>query len=289
MCSRHPAHSAATVNAGRDTFCHNARRSRQRSIFRQPWRGHKRLALGIDDGGRATSLYYTHMLIPDQEDYAPRPSQVADSFAALIEIGAAPVDPKLRAQADFEPLTYARRKSWAAQFRTGTNPLTGEAIAIPHYTAEFGDMAALREALCALQGLDEYEVSIFGSGPPKLSLFPLGTFVDGRYIPHHGGYDLEARCCLEPEIVSTSGYCAPAPFGSSSSPTHRTGHFTNPRTGETILVPNAGCARFWIEFHFGKWLFPEMKDNTLDLLPASVVAAAQKAFAVRFAQGCCWG
>src|SRR5262245_25761631 len=126
------------------------------------------------------SLYYTHMMIPDQVDYAPRPGQVADFFAALIEIGAAPVAPKLQAQADFEPLTYATRKSWAAQFRTGTNPLTGEAIAIPRYTAEFGDVAKLREALRALQGLDEYEVSIFGSGPPKLSLFPLVTFVDGR-------------------------------------------------------------------------------------------------------------
>jgi len=239
--------------------------------------------------GRAMSLYYTHLMIPDHVGYAPRPGQVADFFAALIEIGAAPVNLKLQAQADFEPLTYARRKSWAAQFRTGTNPLTGEAVAIPRYTAEFGDVAGLREALCALQGLDEYEVSIFGSGPPKLPLFPLDTFVDGKSIRHHGPYDLAAGCCLEPEIVSTSGYDAPVPFRSFCSPTDRTGHFTNHRTGEAIRVPNAGCARFWIEFRFGKWVFPQMKDNTLDLLPASVVEAAQKAFAVRFAQGCCWG
>lgn len=220
------------------------------------------------------SLYYTHMMIPDQVDYAPRPRQVADFFAALIEIGAAPVNLKLQAQADFEPLTYARRKSWAAQFRTGTHPLTGEAIAIPRYTAEFADVAGLREALSALQGLDEYKVSIFGSRPPKLSLFPLDAFVDGRCIPHDGPYDLEADCCLEPQIVSTSGYNAPVPFRSFCSPT---------------LVQNAGCARFRIEFHFGKWMFPEIKDNNLDLLPASVVDAAQKAFAVRFAQGCRWG
>jgi hypothetical protein len=235
------------------------------------------------------SLYYSHTLIPDQVDYAPRPSQVADFFAALIEIGAAPVNPKLEARADFEPLTYAKGKSWAADFRTGTMPSTVEAIAIPRYTAEFEDVAELRKALRALQGLDEYEVSIFGSGRPKLSLLPLVAVVDGRYIPHDGPYDLEARCCLEPEIVSTSGYDAPVPFGSPCSPTHRTGHFTNHRTGETIRVPNAGCARFCVELRFGKWLFPEMKDNNLDLLPASVVEAAQKAFAVRFAQGCYWG
>jgi hypothetical protein len=235
------------------------------------------------------SMYYTHLMIADRVDYAPRPGQVADFFAALIDIGAAPVNLKIEAQADFEPLTYAMRKSWTAEFRRGTNPATGEAIAIPRYTAEFADVAALRQALRALQGLDEYEVAIFGSGPPKLSLLPVGTFADGGYIPHDGPYDLAARCCLEPDIVSTSGYDAPVPFRSFCDPTHRTGHFTNPRTGEAIRVPNAGCARFWIEFRFGKWLFPEMKDNSLDLLPASVVDAAQTAFAVRFAQGCCWG
>ena len=70
-----------------------------------------------------------------------------------------------------------------------------------------------RKALHALQGLDDYEVSIFGSGPPKLLLFPLVAPVDGKFVPYDGPYELKARCCLYPEIVSTSGSDhAPVPF-----------------------------------------------------------------------------
>jgi hypothetical protein len=68
-----------------------------------------------------------------------------------------------------------------------------------------------------------------------------------------------------------------------------TGFFTNHKTGETIRVPNAGCARFWIGFALGNWLLPEMKSNSLDLLPMPVVDAAHKALSMRFTQGCYWG
>jgi hypothetical protein len=229
-------------------------------------------------------MSYSHMLIPNRAAYAPRPSQVADFFVALIEIGAAPENPKLWACADFESLTYAKKRGWA-KYRTLR---VGELTAIT-YTVEFEGVAGLREALHALQGLDEYNVLMFGSGPPKLSLFPVYTFVDVKRVPYDGPCHFEVRCCLEPEIVSTPGNSNCPPFGSPCGPTHRTGHFSNPGGGETIRVPKAGCARFWIEFNFGKWLFPEIKDNNLNLLPASVVEAAQKAFSVRLAQGCFYG
>jgi hypothetical protein len=226
-------------------------------------------------------MSYSHLLIPGRAAYAPRPGQIADFFAALIEIGAAPENPKLWAWADFESPTYAKRKGWK-KFQTLR---VGELTAVT-YTATFKDVAGLREALHALQDLDEYNVSMFGSGPSKLSLFPAYTFVDGKRVPYDGPWHLEARCRLEPDIVSTSRNCSPAPLGNPCNPTQRTGSFRNPETGEAIRVPNAGRARFWIEFNLGKWLFPEIKDNNLDLLPASIVQAAQKAFAVRFAQGC---
>jgi hypothetical protein len=231
------------------------------------------------------SMYYTHMLIPDQVDYAPCSSHVADFFAALINIGAAPVNAELEAQ--YFKLPYRKRKGWKAEFRRGTNPLTGEPIALPRYIAKFQDEAELREALRVLRGVDQYEASIFGSWPPKLSPLPLGTHDGCRFVPYNGQSELSVCCCLHPEIASTS-----SPFDAyptSYSLTDRTGFFRNPRTGETIRVPNAGYARFWIEFRFGKWLFPEMKDNGLDLLSIPVVDAAYKAFSTRFNQGCSWG
>lgn len=39
------------------------------------------------------SLTYTHTLIAFESDYVPKPTQVAEFFAALVSIGSAPLDP----------------------------------------------------------------------------------------------------------------------------------------------------------------------------------------------------
>jgi hypothetical protein len=96
-------------------------------------------------------------------------------------------------------------------------------------------------------------------------------------------------------IVSTSEFHGDedeipriVPHGKSCASTDRRGFFSNPRTLETIEVPEAGCARLWVEFALGKWLIPKVH-NSLDLLPLSIVQAAEQIFDVRFSQGCHWG
>jgi hypothetical protein len=48
---------------------------------------------------------------------------------------------------------------------------------------------------------------------------------------------------------------------------------------------DAGCARFWIEFEFGKFIYPRVADN-LEVMSPAIVSEAEKCFRTKFAQGC---
>lgn len=231
------------------------------------------------------SLYYTHTLIPDQADYVPTPAQVADFISVLIELGAAPL------AATF---TITAPRAWTKNARRipaafGRNPATREPITIaPRYRCTVEDTSRIA---VNLDGLDDYDLAMSGEGPPRLPPFQF----DAQFNPKGQPYKFAVRCCVRADIVSTShfesqheGITVP-PFGEPCDMIVSTGFFTNRKTGETIRAPNAGCARFWVEFALGNWLFPEMKDNSLDLLPTPVVDAAHKALSARFNQGCHWG
>jgi len=78
----------------------------------------------------------------------------------------------------------------------------------------------------------------------------------------------------------------PCKFGEPIEDLQAVGYFTNPFDGATIAVPEAGCARFWLEIQLGKWLFPRITDGRLDILDGALVSAANECFGVSFVQGC---
>jgi hypothetical protein len=249
-------------------------------------------------------MSYTHTLIPDQADYTPPPGRVRDFVRALSELGAAPIDPILQLVSDAEwiswldgkriitPLALAevrRRATKLMPAREGRNPLTGETVFVPRRYHTL--LSEVEELPLALDRLEQYEFEVSGTGPPKLSLLDFNP----ESVPFESPFEFRLRCCLSRVIVSTSDYHGDQPTGRESQPfgepvdkTSGTGYFSNPETLETIKVPGAGCARFRVEFAFGKWLFPKIRE-TLDLLHPTVVAAANKIFGVNFAQGCWWG
>jgi hypothetical protein len=49
-------------------------------------------------------------------------------------------------------------------------------------------------------------------------------------------------------------------------------------------VPDAACARFWVEFEFGKWLVPKVEES-FDLIHPSLLTTAIECFGVGFAPG----
>jgi hypothetical protein len=214
---------------------------------------------------------YAHTLISDDLDFIPQPQQVAAFFDGLAKLGAAPSQPKLRVM---KP---------SGEFRSGSNPLTGETIKIPGHThISLGETSDIAEAI---KGLAHYNVMMSGEGPPKLPALK---------FDYEGTYNFEVSCHLRAELVSTSSCHGEVPidrkvpfFDTPCSSADRLGVFQHADTDKVIEVLNAGCSRFWIQFEYGKWLFPEMNDS-LDLIQPSIAAKARECFGTTFVQGCHW-
>jgi hypothetical protein len=235
---------------------------------------------------------YGHTLVAEAPDFVPRPGQVVQFFAALVNVGAQPMKAKLQI---VKP---------TGKLRSFSSPFTGKTESRPileHVPIEnIGDIAE------GLQGVHHYDVEMSGLGPPSLPPLQLefcgeqqsgdhktgdGATDDlGTQSTWNGNYSFDVACSLRSEPVSTSSKYTgntnePPSFGQPCMSSNRVGFFEHPHTGAMIEVANAGCARFWIEFRFGKWLFPKIKDS-LDLLEPAIVKVAEQSFATKFAQGC---
>jgi hypothetical protein len=214
---------------------------------------------------------YTHTLIPDRPEFVPEPEQVAAFFSSLVSIGAAPLTP-----------TFIVYKPSGA-LRTFKNPFTGKTESFAMREADkLLDLGAVPRALKAL---DDYEVTVAGKGPPERPAFQ---------FDFNGTYDFLVRCCLRAVVVSTSDWHDEVPiqrrvefFARPCSPKDRLGVYVHPNKLTIIEVPNAGCARFWIEFEFGKMLFPAIEDR-LDLIERRIVEIAESDLGATFTQGCRW-
>src|SRR6266567_1195333 len=212
------------------------------------------------------SLQYTHLLIPECVELVPRPAQVVAFLEGLVKLNCAPLGATFR----------VGKLSGSA--RTGINPLTGEELSIG--VRDFTPLGSTSEIPELLAGLDDYDVIVSGQGPSILPPFTLYTATQSAVSEFKGTYGYDVRCRLRSAIVST---CEIPPFGGPGSLDGRNGIFHHPITGATMEVPNAACARFWIEFQFGKWLLPKI-GNSLNLLQPAILSNAIEHFGIEFAQ-----
>ncbi len=216
------------------------------------------------------SLYYSHLLIARDKAFSPAPAQVEAFCRALDSLDVVP-----------PPLTVTLFTE-SDRFRTVQNPFTGK-----DYTFRETDrhpLSGIDSLPAAIATLADYRLYIAGAGQPRTP--PLPIVFDGPYcvdvsIQRHSSL----RCtsdCYEPERVSCE-------FGKPCDSFQPVGYFTNPHDGSTIAVPEAGCARFWIEIRLGKFLCPPIENGRLDFLNSALVSAANECFGITFAQGCLWG
>lgn len=224
---------------------------------------------------------YVHTLIPSDSSFVPKSSEVAEFFEALVTS----FNFQVISDAPFQPGLRVRKPS--GRFRTGINVFTGEKKTIP-----ISDQVKIENPADIpqlIEGITRY--AVLASGEWKLGSAPLALFTtDG--IPFEKDYLCEVSCNLRPETVSTScsvGELASnhqnvRPFGEPCDSDGTTGIFTHPWTGKTIEVPNAGCARFWIEFEFGKFLLPQIA-SSFDILNPMLVAKTEECFQTKFTQG----
>ncbi|HKN22487.1 MAG TPA: hypothetical protein VJX73_13780 [Terracidiphilus sp.] len=141
-----------------------------------------------------------------------------------------------------------------------------------------------------IEDLDDF--GVFASGEWRWDDPPLILFTtDDKQFKEN--YVCEVSCEQRSTPVSTSAWDFEAgpnirdvpPFGSPCGSGDDTGIFPNPWTGEAIEVPHAGCARFWIELEFGKFVYPKVEKD-FEFLSPSIVGEAEQCFQTEFVQGC---
>jgi hypothetical protein len=206
------------------------------------------------------SEYYSHLLIPKRSTFAPLPAQVVAFLTALRELGGAPLEAK--------PALYVP----SAKTHVFRSPQTGEEIVFPR--REFVKTKTLKAVVPMLERNEDYSVILSGQGPPQLPPFPLFAASDPRWRSEFTDeYSYEVSCNLRPTTLSFSKGSWLKPCTSEQTD----GVVSNPWNNETIPVAKAGCARFWVMFHFGKWLVPRIEKG-LDLLAPAILNLAGKEF-----------
>jgi hypothetical protein len=211
---------------------------------------------------------YVHLLISKDSGFAPEVEQVVRFCDGLAEMGAMPVNPK----------RFLLRPS--GRVRTFTNPLTGEKKSFPVNDAIA--FVTTTDLLSLIGALQQYAVVLDGKGPPPLSPFPL-LFNDSPFTENYG---FTVRCVSRPQPVSMFDSNSPElpSFGEPCERHDEAGLFRHPVSNELIKVAHAGCARFWIEFEFGRWLMPQIHDS-LAILDSRIATLAAVVFGLEFAQG----
>jgi hypothetical protein len=215
--------------------------------------------------------YYSHLLIPQRSDFAPSVAQVVKFLRALEGLGSAPLKPIVKLSIPSEKIT------------TFSDPLTGEERSFRH--RKYSKYENLGEAASSLIGIEDYSVILSGEGPPQLSPFPLFAASDSQWRSvFTNSYYFEVSCDIRPAAISLSKGSWLEPCTSDKTVTI----ISNPWNLRTIRVSNSGCARFWITFHFGKFLVPKIEDS-LDLLAPALPNLAFEEFGIAFTQSCFYG
>jgi len=225
---------------------------------------------------------YIHTLIPIDSEFVPSAAQIVSFISRLIS------------QFKFSPICGGR---WlpglvvskaSGKLRWGTNAWTGERISIP--ARDRFTLSRLEEIPGSIEGSTDYTVSHSGQwlGQDR-PIDLLGTKGD----PYLENYICTVSCELRSEAVSTSAWDTEAgpntrnvpSFGSVCNDQPVIGIFPNPWNGEVIEVAHAGSARFWVEFEFGKFIYPKVSDS-FDVMSPGIVLSAEQCFNTKFVQGC---
>jgi hypothetical protein len=207
-------------------------------------------------------MQYRHTLIPVDPQFVPAAARVRAFLSRITELGVVPGQPAMELRVS------------SGRTREYPNPLTGGTVVVQ--LKDRTRLETLDQLEVAAAGLSDFEVQVSGEGRPRLP--PLE-------IDFEEPYYLGVTCFVSWTLRCTSM----ASYGEQCDGQSAIGIFQHPETLETIEVPGAGAARFWIEFEFGKSLFPKISDRNLELLDGDIVEAAQGAFGGQFVQGCCWG
>lgn len=218
-------------------------------------------------------MQYSQTLISRDKESVPVAASVREFLVAIVKLGVVPGE-----------LSIVLRKP-NGKTREYPSPIPGRTMIIELKDRE--QVGSLADIEPATAGLLDYEVEISGEGQPACPPIPI-DFTEP--------YCIGVTVFVSSTLRSTSNFheeCGAnreVPFfGERCEDPASMGVFNHPESLELIEIPEAGAARFWIQFELGKFLFPEIKAGNLALLNPDVVKLAESIFGIRFVQGCFWG
>jgi hypothetical protein len=245
---------------------------------------------------------YTHYLIAESKEYRPTPQSVGQFLDRVIQThaigddyhidcaGVVKVEPQFRKVRKFfttkmeKIRTPPRKRSMREQV-----PTTSRAVALTEQEQEF-------------------DISVASTLPPTNPPLDIGCADDnGTWQSWTEPYHLRICCSVRKSPVRLClfkpGDAPNAPltniadfitnitpqFDEDCAEDEKDGLFVHPEAPDGIVIPNAGCGTFWVEFEYGKWLYPRLKDDSLALLNPVVIEWATEAFGTHFIEACSWG
>jgi hypothetical protein len=242
------------------------------------------------------SLSYTHLLIPLSAEYRPDAGAIAKFVQEIIDQSYIAPGPKI---------AFAKVVKGTPGVRQVPNPFNGKTLSLKMPSRRVDRPQQLAD-LTQITGLatdqPEYDVWVECVGVPRNPPLDIGHVENGAWKKTNDPYHLEIRCRVRARIVRLySLRSEEALHGPPASATfepiftdedcdldEHDGLFVHPEIG-AIRIPNAGCGTFWIEFNYGKFVFPRVKDKGVNLLEESIVNLATATFGTDFVQACSWG
>jgi hypothetical protein len=239
---------------------------------------------------------YTHLLISVSKTYRPPAQAICHFLERMIQTGSAGQDHKI----SFGKVVKSEPRSWE-----GLNPFTREMHkhTMPSRRRQRAEHLSAASQIAALAEQEpEYDVSIVSTVPPTHPPLEIGGIEkDGTWQAWTAHYHLGIHCRVRNSLVrlcylkSGEDPNGPLPeiwipmFDEDCSEDELDGFFEHPLSPSPIRVPKAGCGRFWIEFEYGKWLYPKLKNDSVVLLDLDVTRLATETFGTAFVEACSWG
>jgi hypothetical protein len=241
------------------------------------------------------SLSYEHLLVPVSSDYRPDAGRVVAFLQGTLSKGHVADDARI----SFAKVVKNDAIGW--QFH---DPMTNKTIQIPAPSRKIErpiPAKSLSELLGLAEGVSEFDVMAGAEGLPRHPPCNVGYIDNETWRPIDRPHELEICCRMRRRAVRLYSLETPddlhrPPDFSKTQPRfdedceaeERDGVFVHPEAG-AFWISNAGCGTFWIEFRYGKWLFPRLKDNRIQILDKSVIDLAQSTFETDFVEACNWG
>ena len=211
---------------------------------------------------------YMHLLIPVSKACRPTGHAVAQFLEPVIQNGYV---------GDDYQIGFSSVGTVEPRLEKRLDPFTGKLVKRKTPSRQQGPgqpMSAVSEIIALAETTEEFDVFITSTLRPRSPLLEIGSRAqDGKWHPWLEAYGLDlyfhvrnspVRVCCEIDggvDVLSANYWNPVDENCSESDV--VGLFSHPESCDPIPIPNAGCARAWIEVILGKWLYPRLNRSSI--------------------------